>query len=166
GVARSELCGALLLGSTVERLARTLSQPLLVVRNRVHEPYRRIVVAIDFSASSRHALLAAVRFFPGRELTLYHASPLAQGGLAREECERFIDEIGLPAGIKLDPVIEEGKLEATLSQYVRRHEVDVVTMGTQGRSGVLGMLLGSSGARLLDWLRCDALIVRQPQASH
>lgn len=177
GVECNELFGRCPLGSTVERLARTLPQPLLVVRNRVHDAYRRIVVATDFSDSSRQALLAAARLFPGHELILYHAhqSPLAgisdapshvriNSGTEHGECADFLAASELPANVVVRPVIEHGALEATLTQYVRRYEIDLVMMGTHGRSGIMNVLLGNSAAKLLDWLPCDTLVVRGPRA--
>ena len=81
GVACHKVFGQFLLGSTVEYLAHTLPQHLLVVRNRTRGPYQRIVVATDFSDSSRHALLATARLFPGRELILYHACQIPFSGI-------------------------------------------------------------------------------------
>ena len=42
----------LLLGSTAERLLRKSTRPMLVVKQRAREPYRRALVAVDFSAWS------------------------------------------------------------------------------------------------------------------
>jgi nucleotide-binding universal stress UspA family protein len=180
GVARSEPFGRFLLGSTVERLARTLPTPLLVVRTRARGSYQRIVVATDFSDSSRHALHAAARFFPGRELVLYHAYQLPLSGIAGAttpartgqdietgECAAFLAASDLPADVRsrLRVVVGQGALETALCQYVREQEVDLVVMGTHGRSGLLDVLLGSTASRLLDWLPCDTLIVREPRAS-
>ena len=181
GVARHEVFGRFLLGSTVERLARTLAQPLLVVRQRVHGPYQRIVVATDFSDASRHALLAAVRLFPGREVILYHAYEMKLAGLSnnleparlsrmRQAIEQsdyadFMAATELPAEAQVRPVIEHGALESTLTRYVRSHGIDLVVMGARGRSAVMTVLLGSSAAKLLDWLPCDALVAREPPGS-
>lgn len=175
GVSRNETLGRLLLGSTVENLARSLPQPLLVVRNRASGPYGRILVASDFSEPSRHALLAAARFFPGRELILYHADTLAMSGLAQasphpsvrvgiEKTERaaFLAATVLPKDIKVRPVVECGAIESTLARYVREHDIDLVVMGSHGRSGLMSVLLGSTAAKLLDWLPCDMLLVREP----
>lgn len=177
GMARNEALGRFLLGSTVERLARSVLQPLLVVRNRVHGPYRRIIIATDFSASARYALQTAARFFPDRELTLYHAYKTPMSGLAdrmpqaqpaheidHPECTAFIAAADLPPQTrgKLKVIIGQGALETQLTHYVRAHEVDLVVMGTNGRSGLKGMLIGSMAARLLDWLPCDTMIVRDP----
>ena len=51
-----------------------------------------------------------------------------------------------------------------LSRYVREHDIDLAVLGTQGRTGLMNVLLGSAAARLLAWLPCDTLIVRQPRS--
>lgn len=178
GVSGNETLGRLLLGSTVENLARSLSQPLLVVRKRARGPYRRIVVATDFSEPSRHALLAAALLFPGRELILYHAHALAMSGLAdasphpgacigieETECAAFLTATAFPEGTKVRPVVECGAIESTFTRYVREHDIELVVMGSHGRSGVMSLLLGSTAAKLLDWLPCDTLLVRKPFAT-
>lgn len=174
GVARNETLGRFLLGSTVERLARTLPQPLLVVRNRARGSYRRIIVATDFSDSSRCALQTAAGLFAGRELILYHACRMALSGLAtpspsdcsgrgieQDECADFLAGSELPARTVVRPVIEDGVLENTLTRYVLKHDIDLVVMGAHGRSGIMSILLGSTAAKLLDWLPCDVMIVRE-----
>lgn len=177
GVSCNETLGRLLLGSTVENLARSLSQPLLVVRSRAREPYRRILVASDFSASSRHALLTAARFFPGRELILYHAHAVAMAGLAdasahpgvcvgikEKEYAAFMAATALPPNVKVRSVVECGAIESTLTRYVREHDIDLAVVGNHGRSGLMSLLLGSTAAKLLDWLPCDTLLIREPNA--
>lgn len=179
GVARNETLGRILLGSTVERLARTLHQPLLVVRNRARTAYRRIAVATDFSEASRAALAAALRLFPDRELILYHAHELPMSGLSTESGRPFTAEHGAVAdtaraflagsrevarsGVR--PVIELGKVELCLTRYVREHDIELVVMGAQGRSGIMDIVLGSTAARLLDWLPCDVMVVRDYPAA-
>jgi nucleotide-binding universal stress UspA family protein len=81
GVARFELLGRLVLGSTVNRLVQRSHVPVLVVRKRGHRPYRHVVVATDFSDSSRHALEAAVRLFPQQALTVFNAYDAPMSGL-------------------------------------------------------------------------------------
>ncbi|OLU23122.1 hypothetical protein BVH03_23130 [Pseudomonas sp. PA15(2017)] len=179
GVASNALWGRLLLGSTVELLARQLPQPLLVVRRRPRGRYERILVATDFSDSSRHALHAAACYFPDRELVLYHATEAPMS----DRMERVIDERArqhieegdyaaflaageLPEEVRKRTriVIEQGSLAASLNHYVREHGVDLVVMGTHGRSGLMNVLLGSAASELLQWVPCDTLIVRAPRA--
>lgn len=175
GVARNETLGRILLGSTVERLARTLPQPLLVVRNRARAPYRRIAVATDFSEASRVALTAALRLFPDCELILYHAHELPMSGLSTEPAgplpagpdsaadaaRIFLNGSREAARSGVRPVIELGEVELCLTRYVREKDIELVVMGAQGRSGIMDILLGSTAARLLDWLPCDTMIVRE-----
>lgn len=175
GVARNELLGRFLLGSTVERLARTLSQPLLVVRNRPAGAYRRIVVTSDFSDASRQVLHTALRLFPDRMLTVYHAHAALQAGFdpplvsattpraipeaVHSEWQRFRAACEVPPGSTLQPLIESGALEISLTAHVRQQEIDLAIMGTQPRGSVMGALLGSTAEKLFDWLPCDVLAV-------
>ena len=49
-------------GSTAERIAKRSSRPVLMVRQLPHEPYRRILVPVDFSEWGRRAVeLARLR---------------------------------------------------------------------------------------------------------
>ncbi len=178
-MARDEPFGRFLVGSTVERLARTLDVPLLVVRARARAPYRRVVVATDFSAASGHALRTALRWFPQADVSLFHAHPPAAretldaaaarrvaDGIRRTEGAEFL-AAQLPADAdrsRIRLVVECAPLETALAAYVRGQGVDLVAMGTHGRTGLARALLGSAAARLLDWVPCDTLIVRPPAA--
>ncbi|MEO8527193.1 MAG: universal stress protein, partial [Caldimonas sp.] len=56
------------LGSTAERLLRKATQPMLVVKQRAHEPYRRVLVAVDFSPWSADLVGLARRIAPRAHL--------------------------------------------------------------------------------------------------
>src|SRR3546814_17567140 len=73
GVARDELLARMFLGDTVDRLIRKSPVPVLIVRDRAFEPYHTLLVATDFSESSRVALETAIRFFPDQGLSLFYA---------------------------------------------------------------------------------------------
>ncbi|TWC68141.1 universal stress protein [Herbaspirillum sp. SJZ099] len=164
------------LGSTVERLAGTAAQPLLLVRRRPAGPYRKIAVATDCSASSRQALLSAAGLFPQRELDLCHVvTPLMSGlaaprhggdsvDMAQTELPEFIAATQLPAGSRIKPSVQRGSVETALTNYVRRHDVELVVLGSHGRSGLLDLLIGSTAMKLLEWLPCDVLLVPDSRA--
>jgi nucleotide-binding universal stress UspA family protein len=180
GVARDELLGRLALGSTVARVVRRSPVPVLVVRKRGHRPYARVVVATDFSESSRHALEAAVRFFPRQALTLFNAYDAPMAGLvadsaafqeqfrtgAMEDSEAFLRsaDLGQWQGGKPQVLIEHGEPDRILYDYVSKEEVDLVALGTHGRSALFEVLIGGVAQRLLATLPCDALVVREPRA--
>jgi len=176
-MARDEPFGRFLVGSTVQRLARTLRAPLLVVRGRARVPYRRIVLATDFSPCAGHALRTVLRWFPDTAPVLFHArAPIGTippdpdearefaAGIRRTEGADFL-ATQLPADVdrtRIELVVECAPLETALAAHVRREGVELVALGTHGRGGLLKALLGSTAARLLDWMPCDTLLVRAP----
>jgi len=174
GMARSEPFGRFILGTTVEKLARLVAQPLLVVRKRPHGAYRRILVASDFSIASSYALQSALALFPDNQIVLFHAIKNALTDLVTESAEQkqvdtamqakaddFFDRIGLSredrARITLH--VESGALEAVLTQYVRKHNIDLTVIGSRGQNSIMAGLLGSSASKLLHWLPCDTMII-------
>lgn len=181
GVARNEAFSRVVLGSTVDALARRAPVPLLVVRNRPRASYRQVVVASDFSTASRHTLRTAAALFPQAELTLFHAfdNPYpAIGGVdttrvradglaqAEREAEAFIRSCALPeeVGRRLRTWLEHGDTGLLLHAHGQAHPADLVVMGTQQRRGVLGLLLGSVAQRVLEMAENDVLVV-PPEAA-
>ena len=175
GIAKDDPIGRIQLGSTVDKLVREAEVPVLTVRRRVHGPYRHVVVATDFSSASREALETAVRWFGGSKLSLFHAYPPTGASLeghhpvsdswralAMSQCEAFLSESKLStdaaSGISL--ILEQGYPENLLPDYVRYADVDLVILGTNGRSGLLKALLGSTAESLLHMLECDTMVVR------
>ncbi|WP_296557602.1 universal stress protein [Pigmentiphaga sp.] len=172
GVARDETLGRLLLGSTVEKLARESTLPILIVKKRPHRPYRHVVAATDFSEGSRQAMNAARAFFPSAQMTLFHAYPTLKADpdqdeveAARRAAERLADGFianNLPqagqAGTRL--VLQHGMPEGAVPDYARNHPTDLLVVGTHGLTGLLRTAIGSVAERLVYLTPCDALIVR------
>src|SRR3546814_20872725 len=85
-------------GDTVDRLIRKAPVPVLIVRDRAFEPYHTMLVATDFSESSRVALETAIRFFPDTGLSLFHAYDVPFAGyLGRAEVEKQFEGYGTDA---------------------------------------------------------------------
>ncbi len=178
GVARDETLGRYFLGSTVERLARQTAVPLLVVRSRLR-PYGEVLVATDFSASSQHALTAAARFFPLAPLTLLHAWEIPFSGfldkpdfrrqwttMEKEGCDAFVAQSGLSQDQRRDlqVLIEHGAPETIVRAYMRDRHVDLVVVGSHGRSGLFDVRLGGTAKRILDAAPGDVLLIREPRS--
>ena len=60
------------LGSTTDRVIRTAHASVLVVRKRSEEPYRRVAVAVDFSAQSATVVQETCRLAPEAAVQLIH----------------------------------------------------------------------------------------------
>ncbi|HCW18605.1 MULTISPECIES: universal stress protein [unclassified Achromobacter] len=174
GIARDETLGRLLLGTTVEKLARQARQPVLVVKTRPRKPYRDVLVATDFSPGSRQALRAALQLVPNANLTLFHAYDVPFQGKtvpddaitrsfyngAEQSAREFTAETPELAGKTPQIVLEAGQPETVLSEYSFNHRSDLVVTGTHGRTGILRTAIGSVAERLLESLPSDVLIVR------
>lgn len=176
GVSREETLGRLLLGTTVEKLAREVSLPILVVRERPHHPYRNMLVAVDFSEGSRHALHAALSMFPDARPVLYHAfvthqahADAAAVQLARQAAEKEAAAFAMQGAIANRPdiewKIEHGLAEEIVPDHVARHPCELMVVGTHGRTGILRTAIGSVAEKLIQHTPCDVLIVRQPTPS-
>lgn len=176
GIAKDARMDRIQLGSTVDTLVRRSRVPVLEVRRRARDAYRHVVVATDFSDPAMHALRLAAHWFEGSRMTLFHAyaspgSALPTGPAVNEslrtavtqQCASHLAAAALPASIEaaLQHVLEQGTPETLLSDYVASADVDLVVLGSQGRSGLARALLGSTAENLLHALDCDTLVVRQ-----
>ena len=180
GIARDETLGRFGLGTTVDRLLRRSRVPLLIVKQRVRSPYSHIVVATDFSESSRHALHAAMAFFPDRKIDIFHAYDAPMAGMtsdptryqdeyrevAARDCVAFLAGAGIPEERRrsFGLIVEQGHPSRLIHQYVRDRGVDLVVLGTHGQSALFDILIGSTAKDILSTLSCDVLVVREPRS--
>jgi len=167
-------------GTTAERIIRASNIPVLSVKNRVGGPYRRIMVAIDFSAYSRRALRFAFSFAPCAEFYLLHAygtpfQAFLYGRATRREVseqERLEFEQTIEAELevfltsqdvkvpKLERIIREGEVRGVIRREARRLNPDLLVIGTHGRTGVAHAFLGSVAEDMLKDPPCDVVSVR------
>lgn len=177
-VARDEPLGRFTAGSVVEKLVRTLSVPLLVVRSRPAAPYRKAMVAIDFSEGSRDAIAATISLLPTVELSTFHAYDVTYEGFVTDKItarelvaeqamaasRRFIDATPGTFGRTIETICEygdTGSIPSLINDLVHRRSIDLVVLGTEGRTGISGMLLGSVARGLLGEIGTDVLLVRR-----
>jgi nucleotide-binding universal stress UspA family protein len=52
------------------------------------------------------------------------------------------------------------KVENAIIKYAENENVDLIVMGSKGRSGIKRTLLGSVASAVLSYARCPVLIVR------
>ena len=123
---------------------------------------RQILLATDFSDASEHAAAVAreyARAF-GARLHVLHvawAGDEQAGRLLRGMQEDFAPEVAVTTAI------EFGNPAARIVDYARRHGVDLIVVGTHGRTGVSRALLGSVAERVVRTAPCPVLAV--PQAA-
>ncbi len=183
GSHRKQLLRDIMVGTTIERVIRTGSFPVLMVNREVDQPYRTALAAIDLSEPSVNAMRTgtALGFPVDDRLTLAHAFlPLGKGqmfyaGLSPDTIDGYVAEERLRAvteltafleanglgGSKRSMRIEEGAPSEVISMAVEQLKPDVLIMGTHARSGITKALLGSVAEEILRSL--DILVVPPPR---
>ncbi len=177
GVARDSLFSRLLLGNTVERLIRKSPVPVLIVRDRAFEPYQNIVVATDFSASSRVALESAAHLFPDAGITLFNAYDIPFAGYlnnseiekefavyGNDAADKFVDEADIPDASRerVVRIIEKGVPETLLRDYAEKSRRHLTVVGTHGGGIVYDTVIGSTARKIIDAVPGDVLVVPDP----
>lgn len=168
----------LVLGSTSERLLRRSSRPLLVVRQTPHEPYRRVLVALDFSPWSAQAVALARRVAPHARLLLFNAyqvpfeEKLQFAGVeaatidlyrkqARAVAIRRVHALAAAGGLKpgdWEPCIVEGDASQRIVEHEQEKDCDLVVLGKHGQSATEHLLLGSVSKHVLAEGSTDVLV--------
>jgi nucleotide-binding universal stress UspA family protein len=167
-------------GTTAERVVRAGNFPVLLVKDRMTGPYRRILVAVDFSVYSRRAVEFAARFGPQAEFHLVHAYEVPFKGflygqttrreVSKQHERQFEDMVDEEMAAFLAPlqgktprlhrVLKEGTPQEVIRRQVERLSPDLLILGTHGRTGVAHAILGSVAEDLLKAPPCDVLAVK------
>jgi len=176
----------LLLGSVAERVVRHAPCPVLTIREAPARSTKRILVPTDFSPTSDAALEFALPLAErlGASLHLLHVldDPFVADGLSSEAYmteaptlrtamlqdaqERLAHRASptTPGVARIETEVLFGHGAKTIAEYAAAREVDLIVMGTHGRTGVAHFLLGSVAERLVRTAPCPVLTVRQPKA--
>jgi len=169
----------LLLGTTAEKIVRKGDRSVLVVKQAVQRSYRRVLVAVDFSDHSRHALQLALRLAPQAEFHALHIysgfeGMLRRAGITGSGIVRYQRQVAKEARQQMEvfmrgidrrrkPIRREvwnGQARREITTIARRLRADLVAVGTAGRTAVPYILLGSVAEHVLREAPCDVLVVR------
>ena len=143
----------------------------------------KVLVPTDFSEASASALaygLALARSF-GASLHVLHTveEPLAQGwnGIGLPALPELREQVLADARRQLEeavPALERDRQATELVtrlgdpcreivQFAKERRVDLIVLGTHGRSGVSHLLLGSVAEKVVRLAPCPVLTVRRPE---
>lgn len=178
----------LLLGSTAERVVQRANCPVLTVHPQDADrerPVRRILVATDLSDESRRAaewslsLLAEVpeesevyllhSYHVPYEFGVEGAYGSAAAGLqlwkdvdidVRARLDKFAEPLRRN-GVEVNILAIEGYPPEVIVDQAELLKVDLVAMGTHGRTGLSHVLLGSTAERVVQKAACPVLTVRR-----
>ncbi len=142
---------------------------------------KKILCPVDFSENAEHALKYAASFADkfDAELHLVHVlqdfvAMVPEPGLAYPPPGNFMEEMleaaekhmaRLPEsiGIEIPNVVREtrqGPPFLEIIRYAKENDIDMIVMGTHGRSGLVHMLLGSTAEKVVRKSPCPVLTIR------
>jgi nucleotide-binding universal stress UspA family protein len=148
--------------------------------------FSKILVGIDGSAESMKAVEFAVSMAKiyRAELIAVHvltsdigyiySSPGVEGPpltikeiilLAEDEATKWFDESKEIANnkeiqLKTEFIVAKKSVLNTMLEYVEEHNINLIVVGTRGRSGIKKMLLGSVASGLVTYASCPVLAIK------
>ena len=177
-------------GSTDRHLLRKCPSALWLMHPTEPARYRRILVAIDPDVEDQVERELGIRLLhlgtslaqsEGTELLVGHAwSPFAEAKLkdhlntaefgtylrsCKQESTTRLQTFLSMARVDIPPNrmrLAKGKADVVIPRLVKRHAVDLVVMGTVGRSGIPGLVIGNTAERMLNRLECSILTLKPP----
>ncbi len=184
GTRRRSAGTRMLFGSTAQKLLHHAPAPVLIVKPEEMREVREIAVASDFSEPSMAAVKAAVGLAQAMQAKLFvvHAlefpfeAYLRTAGVSEEQVDQYrqklhaeamqnleaqiaqTDARTLPYGVLLKVV--EGTPDVAIPAFIDENEVDLLVIGTVGRTGLSGVLLGNTAERLLPMVHSSLMAVR------
>jgi nucleotide-binding universal stress UspA family protein len=168
----------LFVGTTLERVSRLASAPVLMVATEGGK-YDSALLALDFSTCASEALRCAARLLDGGKLSALHlcnpplgkrmAGPAAQQAYIDEQREvleylvkdelETLELIGITAP-QITLQVASGEVREQLEHAIDRLAPSFVALGSHSRSGLSEALLGSLAQALLREPPCDVLVAR------
>jgi universal stress protein A len=145
--------------------------------------FRSILVPVDYSEASRRALELALTLEATAKVTAVHAwdRPAYVGDgvithadgtrrslseLIRENAERemseFLAQVKLPAGMRFEHHLVSGDPVVAILAEANTGSYDVLVVGTNGRTGMTKLLLGSVTEKLIRLSPIPVLTVPPP----
>ena len=176
--------GRWLIGSTAEKIVRRAQQPVYVVRGDSDDAprptaFEHILAPVDFSPASRQALDVATTWSQhfDAHLSMLHVldayPPPGIYGMdeatdpswaqrvedeVRDEVHEWREAIRRDAP-HVESHLESGEAAAVIVDYADEHDVDLLILGSHGRTGMERFFLGSTTEKVVRSAPCPVLVV-------
>ena len=177
-----------LLGSTDLRLLRKCPCPVWIVRSSEGKRLARILAAIDPDLDNPDAaalnklildLATSLAEIENSELDVLHAWKV-EGEVAlrgagqvpssalnailddmREAHRRDVEQLLAPyQGFEKQVHVVKGNAGEVITEFTRGNNIDLVVMGTVGRSGIPGLIIGNTAEKVITSIDCSVLAVK------
>jgi nucleotide-binding universal stress UspA family protein len=146
--------------------------------------YRKIMIATDGSELVKKAVDTAVEIARLSGAKLYAVYVVASGGytvghprdigweramkesLSAEgkEATAYVETVGKASDVEVESVLLEGSPANGIVDFAEKNDIDLIVMGTLGRTGVQRLLLGSVAQNVVRHSRKAVLVVKGVEA--
>jgi nucleotide-binding universal stress UspA family protein len=154
----------LLVGSVTARVIGHSHFNVLVVPKGGSIAFDRILAASDGSPYSQAAFAAALDLARGREGKLFGVSVATEEGeIPRaQDIIRQMMSAANQAGMPFQGMMPQGAAaDQGIIQAAIKNEVDLIVMGSHGRTGLKRLLMGSVTERVIGQSPCPVLVVKK-----
>lgn len=145
--------------------------------------YRKIMVATDGSEPVKKAVDTAIEIARLGGAKLYAVYVMASGGISLahprdvgwdkamkehlttegNEATAYVEAAGKAANIEVESLILEGNPAHEIIEFAEKNDIDLIVMGTHGRTGVQRFLLGSVAQNVVRHSGKAVLVVRETE---
>lgn len=167
------------LGVTAEQIIRMSDVPVFLVKSEPKKLFANILCPVDFSEPSARALHNAIKlarkfdstlmvytvYEPLTHIPLWLNIDLEEENASRlkrveNELESFIRDFDLE-GIKHKIEIKTGKIEEQILEAINELHIDLLIMGTNGRTGISWFFMGSITEKVIREMPCSVITIKK-----
>ena len=178
GARGSSFLRHILLGTTAERLLSSSRFPMLVVKQPPHEPYRQLLVPVDFSPSSLRALRLARTIAPRADISVLHVfevpfeGQLRYAGVDEAKIEHYraiahnqawekLRQLRSSAELddaRVELLVRQGDVSQRILEQEQEADCDLIVIGKHGKDAIEELLLGRVTRHVLTEAQGDILV--------
>ncbi len=143
--------------------------------------YRKIMIATDGSEFVKKAVATSIEIAKLSEAKLYAVYVISYTGLSTaypkeagwekaaldyfriegKEAVSYIENAAKAQNVEVESVILEGSPANEIVDFAEKNDIDLIIMGTLGKTGLEKLLLGSVAEKVVRHSRKAALVVRE-----
>jgi nucleotide-binding universal stress UspA family protein len=162
------------MGSVTARVIGHSQRDVLVVPDNTSIGWKYIFLNTDGSKYSEAATESAINFAKsyGGELMVLSVVEVTEEFLARapgmvedmvKKAKGFVEDVKKKAegsNIKTTPFVREGEAYRVITNLARENKVNIIVLGSHGRTGLRRLLMGSVTAKVIGHSPCPVLVVK------
>ena len=128
--------------------------------------YDRILILTDGSKQAMNAIEEGIRLASKLDVTIdvLYVAEIEEDKEYGEKLITEVQEIAKDAGIDCSSFVKHGDSFAVIAEYASRNSYDLIVMGSDGRSNLGDILIGSTAERVITETDVPVTVVNKPPA--